>query len=96
METYVSSFDLNPDIDSKELEKLKSFLQKAKLSKYVDTFIQKGVYRVRDLQRYVKDQFLFEIGMSQPERERFWEHVNQTRPLLKVRILVEVVHFKIT
>ena len=68
------------DINQKELDKLRDLLKKAKISKYFDVFVQKGVYRVKDLQDYVKDELLIEISMSQPERERFWKYVNQSRP----------------
>ena len=68
------------DTNQKDLDKLKDFLQKAKVSKYFEAFTQHGVYRVKDLQDYVKEGFLIEINMSQPERERFWKYVNQSRP----------------
>ncbi|KAI6653292.1 Activated CDC42 kinase 1 [Oopsacas minuta] len=74
------------EFDPKEVEKLRNFLNKALLSKYFTPFLSNGVYRVKDLQEHVKDEFLLSVNMSQPERDRFWKNVEQTRkPLWKLK-----------
>ena len=79
------------DFDFKEVQKLREFLEKARLSKYLQPLVSNGVTKVKDCQDYVKDDFLIQLHMSQPERERFWKYVIKSRPIgfyFKVQLFV--------